>query len=113
MAGMLLIFLGENLIHHLHPLPPGTDINDPESLAKGLRLMPARFFVALLVNYAINAFLAGIIATLISRRITILPAAIVGVVLTLAGFYNAIYLPHPAWFTVGYILLKKKKPAGL
>jgi len=125
MAGMMLIIFGENFIHQMF-VPLGLNLSDPDTLAKGLKLMPARFFVMLLANYAIDSFIAGIIATLISKRTTMRPAIVVGIVLTLAGLYNDIYLPHPTWFTVtnlltylpmaflGYLVVRKKdQPAVL
>lgn len=120
MSGMILIILGENALHNLYPLLPGTDKYDPASLAMALKLMPVRFFQLLLANYIISSFLAGVISTLVARRNTMRPAIVVGIVLTLAGIYNVIYLPQPLWFSVinlvvylpftfaGYLAVRKK-----
>jgi len=122
MSGMILITIGEMGIHHLYPLPPGTDSYDVDSLAKGLKDMPKNFFHLLLLNYIACSFLAGLIATLVAKRNTARPAIVVGIVLTLAGLYNVIYLPHPLWFSIvnllvylpfayfGYLLVRKKNP---
>ncbi len=120
MSGMILITLGEMAIHHMYPLPPGTDLYDADSLAKAMKQMPESALLFLLVNYVISSFLAGIIATLISGRVTLRPALVVGIVLTLAGLYNVIVLPHPMWFSIlnllvylpfvylGYLAVRKK-----
>ncbi|MFI5196533.1 MAG: hypothetical protein ACHQD8_05540 [Chitinophagales bacterium] len=120
MSGMILIILGENWIETLYPLLPGTDKYDVESLAKAIKLMPDNAFRLLLVNYMVCSFCAGLIATLISKRTTMRPPLIVGFVLTLAGLYNVISLPHPLWFTIlnlvvympftwlGYLTMRKK-----
>ncbi len=120
MSGMILITLGEMAIHHMYPLPPGTDLYDADSLAKAMKQMPESALLFLLVNYVISSFLAGIIATLISGRVTLRPALVVGIVLTLAGLYNVIVLPHPMWFSMlnllvylpfvylGYLAVRKK-----
>jgi len=120
MSGMILIILGENYLHQLFPLLPGTDPYDPESLAKAMQMMPARFFELLLINYTIASFFAGFVATLVARRNTIRPAVVVGIVLTLAGLYNALNLHQPTWFSVtnlliylpmtcvGYLVIRKK-----
>ncbi len=83
--------------------------------------MPDKAFMLLIVNYVICSFFAGLIAALVARRITALPSFVVGIVLTLAGLYNVINLPHPAWFSVvnlivyipftylGYLVVRKKQ----
>lgn len=118
MSGMMLITFGEIAIHHLYPMP-GVDLYDADSLAKGMKTMPANAFALMLVNYALCSFFAGLIATLVGRRTEARPAIIVGIVLTLAGIYNAINLPHPAWFYtcvlvylpsayLGYLTVRRK-----
>jgi uncharacterized membrane-anchored protein YitT (DUF2179 family) len=71
----------------------------------------------------LSAFLAGFFATLISKRTQIIPAVVVGVVLTLSAIFNVIVLPHPLWFSVanlmvyvpfayfGYLVIRKKELA--
>jgi len=120
MSGMILITLGEMSIETLYPLPPGTDKYDVESLAKAIKLMPDNGFILLLVNYAVGSYLAGLIATLVAGRTMLRPAIVVGIVLTLAGLYNVINLPHPVWFAIlnlvvylpftymGYLTARKK-----
>ena len=120
MGGIMLITTGEMYIETMYPLAPGTDKYDVDSLAKGMKAMPDKAFILLLVNYIVCSFLAGLIATLVAKRITGRPAFVVGIVLTLAGIYNTLYLPHPAWFSVvnlmvylpfaylGYLLTRRK-----
>jgi len=119
MSGMVLISFGEMAIHNIYPLPPGTDLYDADSLAKGMKAMPANAFVLLLVNYVICSFFAGLIATLVAGRTEARPAIVVCIVLTLAGIYNAVNLPHPSWFYscillylpfayLGYLAVRKK-----
>ena len=121
MSGMILITLGEMWIETIYPLRAGTDKYDVDSLAKGLKDMPDKAFVLLLVNYIVCSFLAGLIATLVANRTMLRPAIVVGIVLTLAGLYNVIYLPHPLWFSfanllvylpfayLGYLIVRKKE----
>ncbi len=121
MAAMMLILLGETAIIKVY-LPPGTNQNDPEAIANAVKHMPLSAFLFLLVNYIICSFIAGIISTLISKRIALRPALVVGIVLTLAGLYNVVSIPHPMWFSVlnlfiylpftyfGYLVIRKKEP---
>ena len=121
MSGMILITLGEMWVETIYPLRAGTDKYDVDSLAKAIKDMPDKAFVLLLVNYIICSFLAGMITTLVAKRTSLRPAFVVGIVLTLAGLYNVIYLPHPLWFSVlnllvylpfvylGYLSVRKKQ----
>jgi len=121
MSGMILITLGEMWIETIYPLRAGTDKYDVDSLAKAIKEMPDKAFVLLLINYIVCSFLAGMISTLVGRRTSLRPALVVGIVLTLAGLYNVINLPHPLWFSVlnllvylpfvylGYLIVRKKE----
>jgi hypothetical protein len=104
-TGMILIAIGEFGIYYLYPLPPGTRVNDADSLAVAMKLMSPNAFVLLLVNYFIASFCAGLVATLVAKRTTLRPALVVGLVLTLAGLYNVIYMPHPLWFSIVNLLI--------
>ena len=124
MSGMILITFGEMAIHNMYPLPPGTDLYDADSLAKAMKQMPLVAYNYMMGNYIVCSFLAGVVATLVSRRTTARPPVVVGIVLTLAGMYNVINLPHPLWFSVlnlfvylpmaylGYLLVRKKETAS-
>ncbi len=120
MIGILVIVLGENIVHSIYPYPPGTDLSNPESIRLAIKLMPAKLLIMVLVNFAIASFIAGFVASIASKRITAMPALVVGLVLTLSGMYNALFLPHPLWFTLAnlvvylpfsylaYLLIRKK-----
>ncbi|MES2703697.1 MAG: hypothetical protein V4649_13735 [Bacteroidota bacterium] len=100
MTGMMLMEVGEWGIYRLYPLPPGTDVRDQVSLAHAIGVMPLTAFLALLINYMFASFVAGGVATLVSNRLRRWPAIIVGIVLTLAGLFNAAVLPNPLWFKI-------------
>jgi len=119
-VGILVISAGEMYLHHLFPLPPGTDENDAHSLSIAIKQMPAKAFELMLVNYMLSSFLAGFFATLVAKRTQMIPAVVVGVVLTLSAIFDLIMLPHPLWFSVanlvvyvpfayfGYLVIRKK-----
>jgi len=102
-AGMVLIGLGEALIELVFPFPAGTNLRNKAELANAIRQMPQNAFICLLINYIIASFAGGIIATLISKRVTLQPAAIVGVILTLVGSYNTLTMSQPLWFSIANI----------
>lgn len=105
MAGMMLIAVGQWAMSAIYPLPPGTDLQDMKSVAKAMAAMPAGAYGVLLANYIICSFCAGLVATLVAKRVTARPAVVVGMVLTLAGLYNVISLPQPLWFSITNLLV--------
>ena len=121
MAGMILIMLGESYIHFLYPPPNNIDFYDADSVAKYIKQLPDKAFVLVIINYAVCSFLAGLIATVIAGRVSLRPALVVGIVLTLAGLYNMINLHQPLWVSLfsmlvylpfayfGYLAILKKE----
>ena len=104
-AGILLISGGEIMLHHYFPFPPLTDESNAQSVAAAMKQMPDMAFKLLLLNYIFASFTAGIIATLVAKRTKIIPALVVGIVLTLSAVYNLIMLPHPLWFTLANLMV--------
>ena len=121
MTGMILISLGEKLLQLKYPLPP--DAGDSKAaLANAIASMPKDAFEFLLVNYAVASLGAGIAASLVAKRATMIPAIIVGVIITLGGIFNNISIPgQPQWFSttslfvylpfsvLGYLIVKKRE----
>ena len=70
-----------------------------------MKQMPDMAFKLLLLNYIFASFTAGIIATLVAKRTKIIPALVVGIVLTLSAVYNLIMLAHPLWFTLANLMV--------
>ena len=104
-GGMILISCGEWCMHLLYPMPPGSDPLRAASLADYIANLPTQAFVILIVNYIVCAFLAGIIASVVVRRASSTPAIVVGIVLTLAGLFNAIHMPQPLWVSIASVLV--------
>ena len=99
-GGMILIFVGELAIHALYP-----SMDNVAGLETGMASIPATAFILIILNYAACSFLAGIISTMVSRRVANLPALVVGIVLSIAGIYNALNVPQPAWVSVTSVLM--------
>ena len=105
MSGMILITLGEYGLHLMYPLPKGTDLYDVDSVAKYIGGLPSAAFVTELIIYILASFFAGIISSLLSKRVSKRPPVVVGIVLTLAGLYNVLNLPQPTWFSIVSMLV--------
>lgn len=126
LTGIALIFTGESVLGPADLESKNVDLNDKEQLAAYIDKLPASAYALLLLNYAVAAFIAGLVATSITRRYNrkvatpARPAIVCGVLLTVAGISNALALPHPLWFVIcnvfiylpmafaGYTLVRKK-----
>ena len=120
LAGMVLIVLMQNIINMIYPLPAGTDMYDTESARKAISMLPTNALVLALVNYTIASFIAGMLATLLSKRETKNPPLVVGAILMVAGLWNIFLLHEPVWFSIislftympftylGYLMMRKK-----
>ncbi|OJW85201.1 MAG: hypothetical protein BGO69_06165 [Bacteroidetes bacterium 46-16] len=98
--GMLCIVFMQMGIYHFYPLPAGTDLYDAASVNKVLPLMPSIIFVWLILSYVIASFLAGIMATLLSKRSNKNPALVCGIIMTLSGIIDIAIIHHPLWFSI-------------
>ena len=84
----------------LYPPPPGTDFADPEAVAALMAQIPLGALLMVELSYAAGSLAGGAIVRLVTAdRATVL-AAVVGGLLTLAGFANLAAIPHPLWFGV-------------
>jgi surface polysaccharide O-acyltransferase-like enzyme len=119
MAAMMLILLTETAIVKMY-LPAGINPEDTAAVTNSVKNLPMHVFLLLLSNYAVCSLIAGIVSTVVAKRTTMVPALVVGTILTLGGLYNVISIQHPLWFTVsnlfvylpfcfaGYLLTRKK-----
>ena len=102
---VLVVVVFDTLVGTLYPLPPGTDMNDQESMRDAVAKMPGSAFVVLLSGWvaaaAAGAYLAARLAT---RNVTEHGMIVAGFVL-LATVANLAAIPHPTWLWPGAIIL--------
>ncbi len=84
----------------LYPPPPGTDLSDPDALAALMAQMPVGALLMVELSYAAGSFAGGAVVRRVSADRAAVLAAVVGGLLTLAGFANLAAIPHPLWFGV-------------
>lgn len=102
-AGMIVMMLLHMASTFVYPLPEGVDFmsQEPENqerLMEWFGTLPAGAFLLAIVAHGLGCMFGAAVATLISRRNSLLPAIVVGVFFTIAGIMNLSSVPHPFWF---------------
>jgi hypothetical protein len=82
----------------LFPPPAGVNVNDPESLRKGIHLFEPRHFVMPFLAHALGTLAGALAAYLIAATYKSRMAYAIGVVFLLGGVAASFMIPAPAWF---------------
>ena len=103
-AGLVVSFVLMTLVQalsvRLFPPPPGMDLSDPAALARFMQQLPLGALLLVALSYAVGSVGGGVGVGLVARHAAYGLAAVVGGLLTIAGFMNLAAIPHPAWFAV-------------
>lgn len=103
-AGLIVSFVLITAVQaisvRLFPPPPGLDPNDPATIARFMQQLPVGALLLVALAYAVGSIGGGVGVGLVARRAAYGLAAVVGGLLTVAGFLNLAAIPHPAWFAV-------------
>ena len=99
-VSFMLITLVQALSVRIFPPPPGLDPNDPAALARFMQQLPLGALLLVALSYAVGSVGGGVGVGLVARQAAYGLAAVVGGLLTIAGFANLAAIPHPAWFAV-------------
>ena len=89
-----LITLGPSIV----PPPAGVNVNDAESLAKGIHLFEPRHFAMPFLAHALGTFFGALIAYLVAENHKVRFAWTIGVIFLLGGIAASYMIPAPAWF---------------
>ena len=101
--GAMIIFLGENVIEHLNPLPLGLDLHNPETLKNYIANAPASMHLMLLISYALGCFTGGLVAAGIASDKKMTKAMTLGGLFMGIGMFNLIALSHPVWVIIASV----------
>lgn len=99
-AGSLVVFIVEKIGHTVYPLPEGIDPNNIEAFKEYAQTMPVGAMLFVILAWALGAFAAGIVTTLVGKESTKMFSLITGGILMLFGLINLIMIPHPVWFAI-------------
>jgi hypothetical protein len=93
-VNMALVTLSPSLI----PPPAGVDVNDAESLAKGIHLFEPRHFIMPFLAHALGTLVGALVAYLIAATYKLQIAYVIGAVFLCGGVAASFMIPAPAWF---------------
>ena len=95
-VNMALIAISPALI----PPPAGVDVNDVESLSKGMHLFEPRHFVMPFLAHAVGTLAGALAAYLLAATYNAQIAYAIGAIFLCGGVAASFMLPAPAWFIV-------------
>ena len=93
-VNMLLITISPMII----PPPAGVDINNAESLSRGIHLFEPKHFIMPFLAHALGALVGALVAYLIAASYKARFAWAIGILFLCGGIAAAFMIPAPAWF---------------
>lgn len=93
----------EMAAHAAFPLPPDTDMNNPDHLGRLWDWIPTETKALVLVAWFLGPLAGACTAIAIARRV--LPAWIVGVAVAGLGLWTTQMFPHPDWMLASAVVL--------
>ena len=104
-AAALVVGVIETLGHMMFPPPPDVDLSDPDQLATLIDRLPLAALVFVVAAWLVGSFAGGVVATMIARRETIVPAMAVAAMMLFGALYSLLTIPHPLWMAIAGIAL--------
>ena len=100
-CNMLLIGVSQSI----HSPPAGYDQNDMEQLKAYIQSLPASAFLLVLLAHQSQAFVGGLLGTLVSGRRSLIVAWILGAFTLLGCVMMLMIARGPIWFSILDVLL--------
>ena len=94
-----ITFVIEAINSLIYPLPPGTDVANPESIKAALASMPPAALGVVLAGWFVSTLAGAWLAAHLAKP-NGWPPLTVGVVLFAATVATMLMIPHPVWFWV-------------
>jgi len=101
-----LVVVGTDaIVSSLHPLPPGIDVTNQESLRQAMATIPASAFVVLLAGWLVAAAVGSFVAARWAGRAPVMHGVLVALILLAATVANLVAVPHPTWMWPAVLIL--------
>ncbi|HMG15705.1 MAG TPA: hypothetical protein VK590_09670 [Saprospiraceae bacterium] len=104
-AGSMIMFIVETLGHKVYPIAMNLESATKEAKANYMKSLPVEALLMIILAWAVGAFVAGIVSTLISKDSTSFTALRSGGILFALSIFNMIVIPHPIWFWIAGLLV--------
>jgi hypothetical protein len=103
--GTIVILVLETVNGYFHPMPPGTDLTDRESIKLAIMSLPVTAFIGLLVSYLFGVFFAAFAAGKIAGRSEVIHGFIISLLFSLMGISNFAMIPAPVWVVISSFII--------
>ena len=104
-ASVLIVLLMDAVVGRMYPLPPGTDMRNPESLRQAVAALPVKAFVLLVVGWALAAGVGAYVGARLATHAHAIHGMIVALFVLVATVSNLARIPHPVWMWPAAIVL--------
>jgi hypothetical protein len=105
-VSVLVVLLMDGVVARIYPLPPGTDMRDPESLRHAIAGLPVGAFMLLVFGWALAAGAGAYTASRLATQSATTHGLIVALFVLVATVANLARIPHPVWmWPVAIVLL--------
>ena len=99
-AGFIVVALVESLASTMYTRPAELDFGNREAVRTFVDTLPASAFLMVLAAHIMGVFTAGMTSVLVIGKRWFLGPAFLGLLMLIAGIFNLILIPHPAWFGI-------------
>ena len=96
----IVIFAVEAVSSQVFPLPPGTDLTDPDAIRAAVADLPLGAFVFLLLAWFVGVFAGAWVAARLAPHSPFVHGMIVTGLVVAGAAVNLATLPHPGWMWV-------------
>ena len=104
-ASVLVVLLMDAVVGRIYPLPPGTDMRNPESLRLAVAALPVRAFVLLVVGWALASGVGAYVGARLATHAHAIHGMIIALFVLVATVSNLARIPHPVWMWPAAIVL--------
>ena len=104
-VSVLVVLLMDAVVGRIYPLPPGTDMGDPERFRQAIGALPVGAFVLLVVGWALAAGAGAYVAARLATHAAAIHGLIVALFVLVATVSNLARIPHPVWMWPAAIIL--------
>ena len=104
-VAVIVVSLMDGVVISIYPLPPGTDMSNPESLRQGIGTLPVGAFLLLVAGWALAAAAGAYLAARLANQSAAMHGLIVALFVLVATVANMARIPHPMWMWPAAIIL--------